>query len=148
MVTLGLTRRSSLRIEARSSTSSTKTTAAGTSSSSSNVSASSFACRSAPSAPISDGETSKNGQPSREAIPFANVVLPVPGGPKRMIAFGCTTPCRRASSGSASGRITRRSMISLGSSMPRSSSQSPGSIIRPPSFATAPCELAPESARS
>ena len=78
-MTLGLTRRSSWRIEARSSTSSTKTTAAGSSSSSSKVSASSFACRSAPSAPISDGETSKNGQPSREAMPFANVVLPGAG---------------------------------------------------------------------
>ena len=71
-----------------------------------------------------------------------------PGGPKRMIAFGCTTPWRRASSGSASGRITRRSMISFGSSMPRSSSQRPGSIIRPPSCAIESCEPTPASARS
>ena len=87
----GLTRRSSWRIDAMSSTSSTKTTASGSSSSRSNVSASSFACRSAPSAPISEGWISTNGQPRREAIPFANVVFPVPGGPKRTIAFGCST---------------------------------------------------------
>ena len=32
------------------------------------------------------GWISTKGQPSREAMPLANVVLPVPGGPKRTMA--------------------------------------------------------------
>ena len=73
------------------------------------------------------GTPRRTAQPRRPAIAFANVVLPVPGGPKRITADAATTPWRRASSRSASGRMTRRSMSSFSRSIPPIAGQrSPG----------------------
>src|ERR1035437_7649175 len=41
-----------------------------------------------------DGNSSTNGQPSRDATPLAKVVLPVPGGPKKEAPRGGPRPRR------------------------------------------------------
>ena len=79
------------RLEAISSTSSMNTTACSSSLICSNV-----VRRPAATPPGSpdrrDGNTSTNGQSNRDATAFANVVFPVPGGPKSITARGGTTP--------------------------------------------------------
>ena len=39
-----------------------------------------------------DGNNSTKGQPSRDETALAKLVLPVPGGPNRITAFGGRTP--------------------------------------------------------
>ena len=79
------------RWPAISSTSSMNTTACSSASISANVSRSASAWPPPPAA-SRDGKTSTNGHPSRDATAFANVVLPVPGGPNRTTARGGWTP--------------------------------------------------------
>ena len=112
------------RTPAISSTSSMNTTACSSSSISVNVSRRARA-KPSPAAARRDGNTSTNGHPSREATAFANVVLPVPGGPNRTIARGGLTPYSSARSGSTSGSTTRRSMSCFSCSMPARVSQRP-----------------------
>ena len=76
----------------------------------------------------SRGRASRAGR--RRAL--AKVVLPVPGARTAPPPSAGTTPCRAASSGSASGSTTRRSMSALVSSIPARSSQAAASIRRPP----------------
>jgi hypothetical protein len=73
-----------------------------------------------------DGNTSTKGHASR----VANVVLPVPGGPKRKIARGGLTPYSSARSGLTSGSTTCRSselllVLHAGQGFPQSSGQHP-----------------------
>jgi hypothetical protein len=85
-----------------------------------------------------DGNSSTNGQPSRDAAALAKLVLPVPGGPNNTTARGGTRPSRSASCGCASGKMTRRSISSFSPAMPPRSSQAPARTIRPPSRPSAP----------
>jgi hypothetical protein len=77
-----------------------------------------------------DGNTSTKGHASREATALANVVLPVPGGPKRKIARGGLTPYSSARSGLTSGSRACRSselllVLHAGQGFPQSSGQHP-----------------------
>lgn len=108
-----------------------------------NVSRSEAARPPAEPAASRDGKSSTNGHSSREATALAKLVLPVPGGPKRMTAFGGVTPYRSASAGSASGSTIRRSMVSFSRSIPARAVQSPPGCTRPPSSASRPASLAP-----
>ena len=119
------------RWDAISSTSSMNTTACSSSAISRNVS------RSAPARPLGsaasrEGNTSTNGHSRRDAIAFANVVFPVPGGPKRTTARGGTTPNSSARSASASGSTSRRSSSSFSLRMPATFSQRSRARMRPP----------------
>ena len=97
------------------------------------------AARPAGDSPASrDGNSSTNGQPSRDAAPLAKVVLPVPGGPNKTMARGGTRPSRSARAGWASGKMTRRSISSFSLAMPPSCSQAPARTIRPPSWSSTP----------
>src|SRR3954471_429218 len=125
------------RTPAISSTSSMNTTACSSSSISMNVSRRASA-KPSPDPASRDGNTSTNGQSSREATALAKVVLPVPGGPNRTIARGGTTPYSSATSGSSSGSTMRRSMISFSRSMPASFCQRLRASIRPPSSSRSP----------
>ncbi len=84
------------RNPAISSTSSMKTTTLSSSAIRPNASRSAAARPAGESPACRDGNSSANGQPSRETTPFAKVVLPVPGGPNKMTACGGTSPSRPA----------------------------------------------------
>ena len=80
-----------------------------------------------------DGKSSTKGQLRREATAFANVVLPVPGGPNNTMAHGGSKPARDAISGWARGRTTRCSMSSFSLTIPLSESHRSERSSRPPS---------------
>lgn len=69
-----------------------KSTTVSSSARSANVSRSAPAMLAASPAASREGKSSTNGQSSREATALAKLVLPVPGGPKRITAFGGLTP--------------------------------------------------------
>jgi hypothetical protein len=79
-----------------------------------------------------EGSNSINGQPSRPAIAFANVVLPVPGGPKSKTVAGAFTPTLSAVVGSAKGATTRPSIIFFSACIPATRSHRSGDKISPP----------------
>ena len=80
------------RAVAISSTSSMNNTNSSSSASSAKASRSEAASPPVPVAANLDGNNSTNGQPSRDAIALAKLVLPVPGGPNRITALGGRTP--------------------------------------------------------
>jgi len=81
------------------------------------------------------GNTSTKGQSNRDATAFANVVLPVPGGPNRTIDRGGSTPNFSARSESDRGITSLRSNISFSRCIPAIPAQRSLGNIRPPNSA-------------